>query len=241
VRVSGPSTELRYELKMVSQASAYAWVMARLRMDPAGLRVLHPPRRVQSVYFDSLDQQALEDNLAGISHREKLRFRWYGDEARGVRGKLECKVRENQLGWKDVAEVAQPVDVEGATRRGLAKAVLDGLSEAWFADKVRWLHPVQWISYWREYLSTADGRVRVTLDREVTGYDLRSRWVLTRSFPTPMPRVLIVEAKCGVDAFPEAKRLLNFAPLNVDKCSKFTMASRPGEGPMLSFAPETGV
>ena len=237
-RAKGPSPEerdLRYEIKMVVQESAYTWALESLRLDPAGLSVLHPPRRVQSVYFDTLGQAALEENLAGICHREKVRFRWYGDAAQGVSGQLERKVRHNQLGWKDVQQISGTVDVEGTPRTELARRIFDELGPEWADVRSGGLLPVQWIAYLREYFATADGKVRVTLDRELRTCDLRHRNVVTNAFPTPTPRVLIVEAKCARDDHDEARRILRRYPLFVDKCSKFVIASRPDEGPSISI------
>ena len=161
---SAAREDLRYEVKMIAHASAYGLARHSLRLDTAGVRVLHPPRRVQSVYFDTLDQSAMHENLSGVSHREKLRFRWYGDSARGVTGRLERKVRENMLGWKDVVAVPGPLDVEGATRSELMRAVFDHLPAEWAVARAQRLGPVQWISYSREYFATANGTHQICSD-----------------------------------------------------------------------------
>jgi hypothetical protein len=231
----GEERDLRYEIKMVIQESAYTWALESLRLDPSGVRVLYPPRRVQSVYFDTLGQTALEENLAGIGHREKIRFRWYGDASSGVHGQLERKVRHNQLGWKDVEPIAAAIDVEGASRQDFARAILGSLSDEWADVSSSGVLPVQWISYLREYYSTADSKVRITLDRELSTADQRGRMHLTQQFPNPVPHVLIVEAKCDKDHHDFARRILSCFPLFVDKCSKFVIASRPEEGPSISI------
>ena len=56
---------------------------------------------VNSLYFDTYEVGCLTDNLFGVSDRTKLRFRWYGDDFRRVRGHLELKGKSNQLGWKE--------------------------------------------------------------------------------------------------------------------------------------------
>ena len=233
-KLRGADHELRYEIKMAVQESAYTWVRANLFLDTSGIRRLHPPRRVQSVYFDTMGQTALEENLAGISHREKIRFRWYGDDVRSVRGQLERKVRHNQLGWKDVAKIPDPIDVEGASRARFARKVFARLDESWLDVVSGGLQPVQWISYQREYYTTADRSVRITMDRQLCTCDQRGRMHLSSAYPDPPLRVLIVEAKCAEADVEAARRILERFPLVVDKCSKFVIASRPQEGPSVS-------
>ncbi len=230
--------DLRYELKMVCQASARERLLARMRIDPAGLSTLFPPRRVQSIYFDTIFQRALEENLAGISHREKLRFRWYGEAQDTVRGTLECKVRENMLGWKYTLPIERDVRVAGVDRTRFARELLAGLPDLWARMATEAPAPVQWISYRREYFSTADSSVRVTVDSNLVVCDLRNRFILRADYPTPIPKLVIVEAKCGEADYDSARALLGRLPLQVDKCSKFVLASSPGEGPMASILPE---
>lgn len=231
----GLQHDLRYEIKMAVKESAHAWARANLLLDQAGVRKLYPPRWVQSIYFDTLGQAALEENLAGISHREKIRFRWYGEGGLGVRGQLERKVRHNQLGWKNVLRVPAAIDVEGALRTDLARAVFEHLDVEWSDVRAAGLLPVQWIAYFREYYTTADGAVRITMDRRLRTCDQRSRMRVTSAYPHPSPRVLIVEAKCADADHEAARRLLSRFALVVDKCSKFVIASRPHEGPNVSI------
>ena len=41
-------------------------------------RYHHQDRHINSIYFDNIFLKSAEDNLAGISDREKIRLRWYG-------------------------------------------------------------------------------------------------------------------------------------------------------------------
>jgi len=228
---------LRYELKMACQESAYSTVQAHLRLDPTAPRVLYPPRRVQSVYLDTTFGRALEENLAGISHREKIRLRWYGDSSTAVRATLERKVRENMLGWKDTLKIEQPLDIAGVDRRTFVESLRAVVTPDWQRSLDTGLEPVQWISYLREYLTTADGRIRITVDRELRAVDLRGRWILGPENPSPIPRVLVIEAKCATQDYDAAQALLSRLPFFVDRCSKFVLASDPEHGPVPSAMP----
>lgn len=213
---------------MVAQEAAYHPFRMWMRTDRAIIRNLFPPRIVQSVYFDTWRGRALEENLAGISHREKVRFRWYGEGGGRVRGTLERKVRHNMLGWKQLLPIEPEIQVEGATRTSFRDAVFSHLTEEWSDVRASHLLPVQWIRYSREYYTA--GTVRVTLDRDLRTYDQRLNRKISSRQRTATPRVLIVEAKCDEEHYGDLREFLNRMPLQVDKCSKFVYASSPSEG-----------
>lgn len=231
-------TDLRYEIKMVCQESAFARVLASMRLHASGISDLYEPRRVQSIYLDTLDGRALEDNLAGISHREKLRFRWYGESTDIQKGTLERKVRQNLMGWKDLAVIDEPVELAGLDRRAFLRYLERGVPAEWRHELRSGFAPVQWISYKRNYYSTADKRVRITMDRDLRAWDQRALWRLSQAQPSRMDRILVVEAKCAEADYDYARDVLRGLPLFVDRCSKFVMASTADDGPHPSVFPE---
>jgi hypothetical protein len=228
---------LRYELKFVCQESAYERVRAVLNLDPAGIRRLYPARTVQSVYLDTPFGRALEENRAGLSRRDKLRFRWYGEERGVVQGSLERKFRENQLGWKEVLALDAPIPIEGVRRAEFARALMRHATPDWRALIEHGMEPVQWIAYRRDYLVTADGRIRVTLDRALRTWDQRLRLRLARTPPLLVPHVLVIELKAHPRDHELARQIVNRFPIPVDRCSKFVLASDPASGPHPSIFP----
>ena len=230
--------DLRYEIKMACQEAGYSQFMMALRLHPAGISKLYPSRWVQSVYLDTLDDQALEENLAGISHREKVRYRWYGLDSEVVRGTLECKVRENSLGWKRTEKLDGDVQIEGAERGAFMRRLRELTSDAWTEDLSSSLMPVQWIRYEREYYATADKKVRITLDRNVASWDLRYRPTLSCQIASHLPNILIIEAKCAEEHYDEAQSIVARLPVQVDRCSKFVLASDQQHGPHPSLMPD---
>lgn len=225
--------DLRHELKFVTGEESYAALRMALRLDRAGVRELHPERIVQSVYLDTHEGRALQENLAGLSARRKLRFRWYGAEAARVTGTLEKKCRENSLGWKESVRLAAPLDVRGVERRAFVAALAAGLDAAW-RDELAPLGPVQWVRYRREYLTTADRRVRLTIDRELSCFDQRLRARLDDRERSPTPRVLVLEIKCAPGDHERARSLAAGLAIPLGRCSKFVLASEPGQGPLVS-------
>lgn len=229
---------IRYEMKLVTQGMAYKRVLTELRLHKCALRTLHPARRVQSLYLDTHDGRAVQENLAGTSDREKVRFRWYGDETGHVRGTLERKIRCNMLGWKETYRYSETVQVEGASRLAFVRSLLKGVPPRFRAALEDGLEPAQWISYTRNYLTTADGIVRVTIDHDIRCSDQRDRAVLSMRYTTPTPNVTIVECKAPQDRYDALRNLLTTMPLVVDKCSKFVIASDPHSAPIVSMLPD---
>lgn len=60
---------------------------------------------VRSVYFDDLDDTALQEKLLGVKYREKFRIRTYDNSTSFIR--LEKKVKNNTVGYKESARLSR--------------------------------------------------------------------------------------------------------------------------------------
>lgn len=225
--------ELRHELKLVGDENALARLRMALRLDRAGIRTLHPARVVQSLYLDTTFGRALEENLAGLSVREKVRLRWYGAAVHAVAGVLEHKCRENSLGWKETLPIAEPLEVAGAERRAFVAALARQADPRWRA-RLAGLEPAQWVRYRREYFTSADRRVRLTLDRELAFFDQRRLARLSDRERTRGPRLLVLELKCAPEDLARAQDIVGRLPLMLGRCSKFVQAGAPESGPLTT-------
>lgn len=224
---------MRYEVKIALAERDHDRLRAELLQLPSALRELHPPRVVQSVYFDTQAATAVHDNLDGHGTRTKLRFRWYGSSADEVIGILERKRRDHMFGDKDLFAATAPVRIRGSSTLAFA-ATLRRLLPSAAAPLLDGLDPVQWIRYRREYLTTADAALRITLDRDLAAYDQRLGQRLQDRFATPLPRLCIVEIKADAELRAEIEAWLQRVDLRPSRCSKFVMASRPAEAPIAS-------
>ena len=218
---------------MVCEERALPTVMAELFLHEACVSELFPARRVQSVYLDTHEERALADNLAGVTDREKLRLRWYGDATDRARGTLERKVRRAGVGWKELVPVEEELELAGTPRAELVERLAAHAPPAWEVSPVT-LGPAQWIAYTREYYRTADRRVRITVDRDLVAFDQRFSPVLQDRFSTPVPRLLVVELKADLDHRAALQAFAATFPLLHDKSSKFVLASSPKDAPIIS-------
>ena len=61
----------------------------------SGFKKLFAPRKVSSIYLDTINYNFVKDNINGVSQRKKIRFRWYNDDYTNIY--LEEKNKRNFL------------------------------------------------------------------------------------------------------------------------------------------------
>ncbi|KAA3634606.1 MAG: VTC domain-containing protein [Bacteroidetes bacterium] len=154
----------RFERKFKINGIERETVVANLRVHPAGFRVLHPDRQVNNIYFDTIDLTTFHQNVAGINQRKKFRMRWYGDDVETMKkSQFEIKIKHNELGTKKVTKC-------GKLKFSDLSKITDLANE--YSETFAPLYPTLMNAYTRSYYTSADGRFRVTIDRNLYYYSL---------------------------------------------------------------------
>lgn len=216
----------RHEIKFAAYETEYSTLRHWLLMHPSGFRSPYPERQVNNIYFDTWDYRAYAENLAGVSERSKLRYRWYGDSPGPAPGQLEVKQKRNHFGWKLRFKISDTIWEPGYSwqdiRAGL-KAALPLDAQLWLAQNPL---PVMLNRYRREYFVTANGLIRATIDTDQRAYDQR-RW------PEPnfeiaaiMQSTLVMEFKFARKDRQQAAALLGTIPVRIGRHSKYMNAAR---------------
>lgn len=219
------TVEGRYEMKMVAQGIWLPLVRSWVRAHRGGFVIPYPPRRVNNVYLDTPELQMLKDNVAGISERRKVRFRWYGDSASEVEGTVEIKRKQNRRSWKVSCPVSRRFDLQGELRwADFVAALASELPVRMIAEMESGWWPVLLNRYRREYYTTLDGEVRITIDYAQELYDQRRSPYpnLTRRTPYPADTV-IVEVKGGASSWERIMEVCSDFPMSVTKNSKYAI------------------
>ena len=208
---------LRYERKYQINHLPLAVVREIIRAHPASFRPLFPDRTIHNIYFDTPGLSTHTHNLLGAGERRKFRVRWYGDDpARVVRPQLEVKRRLHFLGDKLTYPVA---DWEWQMLSTLTQQVQDHVVDA------PALRPQLYNRYRRSYLGTADGRFRITIDRELRYLPFAR--INSARLPTCLANVpfassvLIVELKYAAADDEYVGRIVGHLPFKLTKKSKY--------------------
>jgi hypothetical protein len=195
---SEPTTGLRYELKLVCDPHRLAQARSWIRLHPAGFVVAYPPRRVNSLYLDTPHLSSFDENLTGVSERQKLRLRWYGESVREIEAVLELKQKRNLLGQKKRVQLSCKLDLTSPWREILG-AVRACVESDWRVLLQTADQPTLFNHYQREYYAAPDGALRVTLDYACAAYDQRLSLRPNMRVPLPVADRVVIEIKAAVE------------------------------------------
>ncbi|MCP4001150.1 MAG: polyphosphate polymerase domain-containing protein [Gammaproteobacteria bacterium] len=221
----------RHEVKFAAYATEHAVLERWIHMHPAGFVCSYPNREVNNIYFDTFDYRAYAENVAGVSERSKVRYRWYGESREPDLGSLEIKQKRNYFGWKLRYPVNEKPYHNGYNWHDIRVAIRAQLP----MDAQLWLHqnplPIMLNRYERQYFATTDGSIRVTIDTNQRVFDQRigNRPNFTHQAITQ--DTLVVEFKFSRPDRQDAVGILQDMPLRIGRHSKYMNAVRA-----ISFA-----
>jgi hypothetical protein len=222
-RTPDAEREWRYERKYPQEGYSAAEVTMMVRRHPALFIEAHPPRWVNSLYYDTPGLGGLADSINGLRDRVKMRVRWYGDLNRQIKSPvIEFKRKRGRLGSKD-RYALEPLDFTA----GIAPLPEELNGDPPLPEDVRaalrLLAPASLTRYRRLYYLSADRRFRLTLDADLAFYRVRhvSRELLR------MPgsfRGTVIEVKYDASDDEAARPVLEALPFRWSRFSKYCAA-----------------
>jgi hypothetical protein len=90
--------DFRYEKKYLIPLEELEWLKARV--ESKGLQPIYHPRFVNNIYADTFNLHHLNENIEGVSKRQKMRMRWYGDSLGGLKITGEFKIKQEDVNRK---------------------------------------------------------------------------------------------------------------------------------------------
>lgn len=217
--MSRTGSQFRYERKFLIKACSERVVEAVVRQHPYLFRIAYPDRTVNNVYLDTPKLKSLHDNIQGVRNRTKTRIRWYGD-MRGLASnpKLEFKIKRGLVGTKEIYSLP-PLDttvgeIERVVQEQVRAADLPGKVSLHMAM----IRPTLLNSYVRKYFVSADGRFRITIDRDLRFFPARNPWVRQR---TQQTCATVLELKYAEDDNSKACELSQHLGFRLSRNSKY--------------------
>ena len=178
------SRSYRYEIKFVLDNARLSDAMQWLYNETTAIKT-YDNRKVNSIYFDDVGFSSVRDNLAGISQRNKLRLRWYGEQKHTL-PIFEVKTKNGRLGCKTTYPIQS---IENSLMKlnidKITSKCISGLEEQNIVFDEH-LVPTLQVNYEREYYETHEG-IRITIDQNIQFSDTQLHTTLdeNNSFPYP--------------------------------------------------------
>jgi hypothetical protein len=214
------SSDLRYEIKLTCAPYWLPQARSWIRLHPAGFVVAYPPRRVNSLYLDTLHLSTFNDNLYGLSTRQKLRLRWYGDAVTDIQPILELKQKRNLLGRKKETLLPCKLDLT-CPWQAILKAICANVGPDWQALLQTMHQPALLNHYWREYYITPDRAIRVTLDSAQVAYDQRLSLRPNLHARLPIADAVVIEIKTAQEQVERLQQVAAQFPVLRSRNSKY--------------------
>ena len=155
---------MRYEIKFLLNdlelIEFKSWIISETRF-----KKKYDSRIVNSIYFDDIYDSSANDNLAGISLREKYRLRWYNNDFNKI-AKLELKKKINKLNYKEYFDFEtikkNPSNMSNKEYANICHKKLMN----WNSKYIFELFPKIQVQYTREYYQDIKN-TRLTIDNKI--------------------------------------------------------------------------
>ena len=160
---------LRHELKYLISPAELTVLRSVLRpvmqLDPNGDE--NNEYHIRSLYFDTLDDDALVDKVAGVGNRKKYRIRIYNYSDRVI--KLECKSKYGELISKQSVSIPRELAEQliACDPEGLQRMRHPLFHDVFREMRTHLLHPVVIVDYIREAYIHPAQEVRITFDKHL--------------------------------------------------------------------------
>ncbi len=178
---------------------------------PGAFSQSYPDRVVNNIYLDSPDLDNWYEGQNGVPNRKKYRIRWYGDWGLLTDPCLEIKIKENQLGTKQVLEISS---IQWKSLSEDIQTIIDT------HELPPYLTPSSSNSYSRKYFVSYCGGYRITVDQHLK-FGSPFHDLLTPSLASPF---IVMELKFDQKDEEGADWIKQFIPFQRTKFSKYSQS-----------------
>ena len=218
--------ELKYHITPAELAVLRNVLTPVMQLDPNGDE--HNEYHIRSLYFDTINDDALEEKIAGVGNRKKYRMRIYNFSDKVI--KLECKSKYGDLISKQSVSIPRELAEQliAGDPDGLQRMRHPLLHDMFREMRTRLLRPVVIVDYVREaYIHPAQD-VRITFDKTLrTGmYSADMFNAKLPTFPVFDDPVEILEVKYNEFLPTHIQALLSGVTAQRSAVSKYTWCRR---------------
>ena len=209
--------ESRYEIKFNYPIHYVNQIKILIKNTGLGFHEIFKPRKISSIYLDTLNYNNGFNNIGGFSEREKFRFRFYNNDIKDT--KFEIKSKRGNIYEKKVFNLKRTFNISNSIDEIIE--IFKGKNEIFY---IRNLRPVLFCSYNREYYLSNCKRFRITIDTNI-GFSKILPISNLDEILNNIDKINngVLELKSSLEDFESSGNILNELPLRVNKNSKYEL------------------
>ncbi len=181
-------------------------------------------RFVNSIYYDTINYKALNENLSGVSQRYKTRLRWYNKLNKTNNFFLEFKIKKGVVGSKHIIPIELNLNLDSIKHTELITKVSNHLSDN---DNLIFNYcshnPVVLVRYKRSYYESKTYNIRITVDQGIRYYPQQLSNNLNISYNSKTHVNIILELKYMDNNHDVISDIVQYLPYRFTKSSKYVM------------------
>ncbi|PLX07734.1 MAG: hypothetical protein C0596_09925 [Marinilabiliales bacterium] len=210
----------RYERKFRPESLNAHHIENIVLSSSAFFRRIYHPRFVNNIYLDTPELDSFYDNLMGKSDRKKYRLRWYGDVLGKISGAIfEIKIKNAYRGTKLSFFLPDFEMNESFTNSKCFNILKSADIPLHILDEISGMEMKLLNSYKRTYFRDVSGNYRLTIDNEITYFNINDNF--NRFNETVKDKNTVVEVKYYEEFNEYAPHVINTLPFVLTRNSKY--------------------
>ena len=168
-------SEYRFERKWVHNNNDNLNLINKLIRSEFFFNFTFVKRKVNSIYFDDINNTSVLENLYGLENKKKIRIRWYGDNKIINNPRLEIKKKKGFITEKKVFNLPEINYLYFPNINTINKIRLI-VEKKLIKKKLikKQLYPILSTHYEREYLLSNNNLIRATIDNNISSINLKN-------------------------------------------------------------------
>ena len=214
--------DFRYEKKFIIQDLEPSEIYHLIKHNSAMFSEIFYSRRINNIYFDSINFKNYHEHLNGISQRIKIRVRWFGKTFGLIENPiLEFKMKDGYLGEKRRFKLKPFILDKKICFKSLQKDIFEKSNlPAEIIEIIKMSKPTLLNSYKRKYFASVNKKIVITTDKDLIFYKIKENH---NNFIEKIldKNLQILELKYSAENDDEASKITQEFPFRITAISKY--------------------
>jgi len=210
----------RFERKFIIPFYYQEFIYEIIANLPSRFIEIFNERDINNIYMDTLNYDIFKENIDGLSNRNKLRIRWYGEKYGNINGNIEIKSKKGYVGKKTSYEIENFNFNANSDFRDIKSQILKNHIPHSLKEYFMRCSPTLFNRYSRRYFLSIDKKIRITVDFRIKNYKISNSPRDHIFFPYSFPH-MILEVKYSSALNIGNNIISSYLPFRVSKYSKY--------------------